>query len=271
DYRGRYRRDDRRAGERYAALVAEAITRIRARGAQPAGFLCESMLSSGGQVVLPDGFLSAAYGHVRRAGGLCIADEVQVGFGRSGTHFWGFDTQDVVPDIITLGKPMGNGHPMGAVITTPEIAAAFANGMAYFNTFGGNPVSCAIGLAVLDVISEEGLQANALRVGRRLHTGLRDLATRHPLIGDVRGLGLFIGVELVRDRTTLEPAGEEASHVANRLCERGVLVSTDGPFHNVLKIKPPLVFTAEDADLLITTLDSVLSEDLGRRRPDEES
>jgi 4-aminobutyrate aminotransferase-like enzyme/Ser/Thr protein kinase RdoA (MazF antagonist) len=270
-YRGRYRGDDPRPGERYAAFVADAITRIRGRGTQLAGFLSESMLSSAGQIVLPDGFLAAAYGHVRRAGGVCIADEVQAGFGRVGTHFWAFETQDVVPDIVTLGKPIGNGHPLGAVITTPDIAAAFANGMEYFNTFGGNPVSCAIGLAVLNVIADEGLQANAHRVGGHLLTRLRDLATRRPLIGDVRGLGLFLGVELVRDRTTLEPAGEEAGYVANRMRERGVLVSTDGPLHNVLKIKPPLVFTMQDADQLVATLDQVLAEDPGRRRQEEES
>ncbi len=270
-YRGRYRADDPRAGERYGAFVAEAVTRVRGRGAQLAGFLCESVLSSAGQIVLPEGFLAAAYGHVRRAGGVCIADEVQVGFGRVGTHFWAFETQDVVPDIVTLGKPMGNGHPLGAVITTPDIAAAFANGMEYFNTFGGNPVSCAIGLAVLDVIAEEGLQNNARRVGLHLLTRLRDLATRRPLIGDVRGLGLFLGIELVRDRTTLEPAGEEAGYVANRMRERGVLLSTDGPFHNVLRIKPPLVFTMQDADLLVATLDQALGEDPGRRRPEEET
>lgn len=269
-YRGRYRRDEPLAGERYGAFLAEAIARIRARGAQPAAFLCESILSCGGQVVLPEGYLAAAYGHVRRAGGVCIADEVQVGFGRTGSHFWAFETQDVVPDIVTLGKPMGNGHPLGAVITTPEIAAAFANGMEYFSTFGGNPVSCAIGLAVLDVIADEALQENARLIGERLQAGLRGLASRHPAMGDVRGLGLFLGVELVRDRTTLEPAGEEAGHVASRLRERGVLVSTDGPFHNVLKIKPPLVFTREDADYLVTALDDVLSEGLSHRRVDEE-
>lgn len=269
-YRGRHRRDDPRAAERYATFVADAVTRIRSRGTQPAAFLCESVLSAGGQIVLPPGFLTAAYAHVRRAGGVCIADEVQVGLGRVGTHFWGFETQGVVPDIVTLGKPMGNGHPLGAVITSPEIAAAFANGMEYFSTFGGNPVSCAIGLAVLDVIAEEGLQANALEVGGYLQAGLADVSTRRPLIGDVRGLGLFLGVELVRDRTTLEPAGEEAERVASRMRERGVLVSTDGPFHNVLKIKPPMVFNTTDADQLVAALDHVLGETIGHRRPEDE-
>ena len=262
-YRGRYRQDEPNAGERYGTFVSEAVGRIRARGTQPAAFLCESILSSAGQVVLPAGFLNSAYGYVRKSGGVCIADEVQTGFGRVGSHFWAFETQDVAPDIVTLGKPMGNGHPIGAVITTPEIAAAFANGMEYFSTYGGNPVSCAIGLAVLDVIAEEGLQGNAGAVGRELLAGLRELRARHPLIGDVRGLGLFLGVELVRDRTTLEPAAEEAGYVASRMREKGVLVSTDGPLHNVLKIKPPLVFTAEDAAHLVTTLDAVLAEGSG--------
>lgn len=169
-----------------------------------------------------------------------------------------FETQGVVPDIVTLGKPIGNGHPLGAVITTPEIAASFANGMEYFNTFGGNPVSCAAGLAVLDVIRDEELQQNALEVGEYLKQGLRELKNQHSLIGDVRGLGLFLGVEFVRDRETLEPGGSEAAHVVERMKERGVLLSTDGPFHNVIKIKPPLVFSRADADFLLSGLDSVL-------------
>jgi 4-aminobutyrate aminotransferase-like enzyme/Ser/Thr protein kinase RdoA (MazF antagonist) len=262
-YRGRYRKDEPAAGERYGTFVAEAVGRIRARGTQPAAFLCESILSSAGQIVLPEGFLNSAYGHTRKAGGVCIADEVQTGFGRVGSHFWAFEAQDVVPDIVTLGKPMGNGHPIGAVMTTPEIAAAFANGMEYFSTYGGNPVSCAIGLAVLDVIADEGLQSNARTVGRDLLLGLRELGARHPLIGDVRGLGMFLGVELVRDRTTLEPAAEEAGYAASRMREKGILVSTDGPLHNVLKIKPPLVFTGEDAEHLVATLDAVLAEGYG--------
>jgi len=185
-----------------------------------------------------------------------------VGFGRVGTHFWGFETQGVVPDIVTMGKPMGNGHPLAAVVTTPEIAASFNNGMEYFNTFGGNPVSCAIGLAVLDVIAEEGLQKNAQRVGTHLMEGIRTLMERHSLIGDVRGLGLFVGIELVLDRQTLAPAPEQASYIANRMRERGILLSTDGPFHNVLKIKPPMVFTEENADFLVDMLDEILGEDL---------
>jgi 4-aminobutyrate aminotransferase-like enzyme/Ser/Thr protein kinase RdoA (MazF antagonist) len=260
-YRGVYRRDDPLAGERYAGRVAEAILGIQEAGARIAGFICESMLSCGGQIVLPPGYLEAAYRHVRGASGVCIADEVQTGFGRVGTHFWAFETQGVVPDIVTMGKPIGNGHPLGAVVTTLEIAASFDNGMEYFNTFGGNPVSCAIGLAVLDVIADERLQANALATGTRLIDGLRGLMDRHAIIGDVRGAGLFIGVELVRDRQTLVPAGSEAAYVSNRMRERGVFLSTDGPHHNVLKIKPPLVFSAADADYLVETLDTILGED----------
>jgi 4-aminobutyrate aminotransferase-like enzyme len=218
-------------------------------------------LSCGGQIVLPGGFLAAAYRRMRAAGGVCIADEVQVGLGRVGTHWWGFETQGVVPDIVTMGKPIGNGHPLGAVVTTPEIAQAFANGMEFFSTFGGNPVSCAAGLAVLDVMEAEELRAHAVAVGARLLDGLRGLVDRHPVAGDARGLGLFQGLELVKSRETLEPAGEAASYVANRMRERGILLSTDGPFHNVLKLKPPLCFSAADADRLVDALDRVLSED----------
>jgi 4-aminobutyrate aminotransferase-like enzyme/Ser/Thr protein kinase RdoA (MazF antagonist) len=260
-YRGRYRAADPQAGEKYAAHVQAEIEAIQAEGRNVAAFIAESVLGCGGQVVLPPGYLAAAYRHVRAAGGVCLADEVQVGFGRVGTHFWGFQTQEVVPDIVTLGKPMGNGHPLAAVVTTPEIAASFANGMEYFNTFGGNPVSCAIGLAVLEVVEQEGLQQHALEVGRRMLDGLAGLQEKHPLVGDVRGLGLFVGIELVRNRVTLEPAAAEASYIAERMRDHGILISTDGPLHNVLKIKPPLVFSAANADRLVATLDRILQED----------
>jgi 4-aminobutyrate aminotransferase-like enzyme len=261
-YRGEYKKTDSRAGEQYALYVEEAIEQIP-HGSVSA-FICESLLGCAGQIVLPENYLKEAYRHARNAGGVCIADEVQVGFGRVGTHFWGFETQGVVPDIVTLGKPIGNGHPLAAVVTTPEIAASFNNGMEYFNTFAGNPVSCAIGLAVLDVIEEEKLQENALRAGTHLLDGLRGLMERHLLIGDVRGLGLFIGIELVLDRHTLAPAARQASYIANRMRDRGILLSTDGPFHNVLKIKPPLLFTEANADHLVSTLDNILQEDLAR-------
>ncbi len=263
-YRGEYRRSDPYAGEKYARYVEQAITEIQKNQGNVAAFICESLLGCGGQIVLPKNYLKEAYRYVRNAGGVCIADEVQVGFGRIGSHFWGFETQGIIPDIVTLGKPIGNGHPLAAVVTTPEIAASFNNGMEYFNTFGGNPVSCAIGLAVLDVIEEEQLQANALRVGTHLMDRLRGLMEKHTLIGDVRGLGLFVGIELVLDRETLKPAAEQASYIANRMRERGILLSTDGPFHNVLKIKPPMGFTEENADFLVGTLDEILGEDLAK-------
>jgi len=210
--------------------------------------------------VLPDGYLKKAYQHVREAGGVCLVDEVQVGFGRIGSHFWGFQTQDVVPDIVTLGKPMGNGHPIAAVVTTPEIAASFDTGMEYFNTFGGNPVFCAVGMAVLDVIEDEKLQENALNVGTQLKAGLKQLMQKYPLIGDVRGMGLIIGVELVLDRETLIPAAQHASYIVERMKENGILISIDGPLYNVLKIKPPMVFNEDNADLLVCTLDKIMAE-----------
>ena len=257
-YRGRHRASDPECGARYAEEVGRAVEALKGR---PAGFLFESILSCGGQIPLPDGFLRGAFERVRAAGGVCIADEVQVGFGRAGSSFWAFEEHGVVPDIVTMGKPIGNGHPLAAVVTTPEIADSFNNGMEYFNTFGGNPVSCRIGLAVLDVIEEEGLQEHARRVGERLIAGLKGLVERHPIIGDARGTGLFQGIELVTDRESLEPAPRHASHLVERMRDRGILLSTDGPLHNVVKIKPPLVFDEKDADRLVNTLDAVLGED----------
>ncbi|HEX2755204.1 MAG TPA: aminotransferase class III-fold pyridoxal phosphate-dependent enzyme, partial [Candidatus Limnocylindrales bacterium] len=193
-------------------------------------------------------------------GAVPIADEVQVGFGRVGSAVWAFEAQGARPDIVTMGKPIGNGHPLGAVVTTRAIADAFNNGMEYFNTFGGNPVSAAIGLAVLDVIADEGLQEHARFTGERLLAGLREVAARHEPIGEVRGMGLFVGFELVRDRATREPDAALATELVNRAAERGVLLSTDGPDHDVIKIKPPMVFSAADADRLVETVDTVLTE-----------
>jgi 4-aminobutyrate aminotransferase-like enzyme len=241
--------------------VREAMDELALAGQTRPTFVAESLMGSCGQIVLPEGFLSEAYEHTRATGGVCIADEVQVGFGRVGTHFWGFETQSVVPDIVVMGKPMGNGHPIGAVFTTPEIAASFNNGMEYFSTFGGNPVSCAIGLAVLDVIRDEGLQDRALHVGEHLRQGFQDLASHYALIGDVRGLGLFVGVEFVCDRDTRAPAPDATSYVCNRLRELGILVSVDGPRHNVLKIKPPLVFSDANVTHFVEVLDRILGED----------
>jgi 4-aminobutyrate aminotransferase-like enzyme/Ser/Thr protein kinase RdoA (MazF antagonist) len=266
-YRGPYRAGDPLAGARYAAEVARTIERAESDGREVAAFICESLLGCGGQIVLPEGYLTGAYAAVRAAGGVAIADEVQVGFGRVGTHFWGFETQGVTPDIVTLGKPIGNGFPLGAVVTTPEIAEAFDNGMEYFNTFGGTQAASAAGLAVLDVMRDEKLQAHALDVGARLKGGLSALVDDFPIVGDVRGLGLFIGVELIEDRESLAPAARQAGYVVNRLKDRGVLVSTDGPLHNVIKIKPPLPFSARNGDHLVEALRETLAEDGATARP----
>ncbi|GLQ98094.1 aminotransferase class III-fold pyridoxal phosphate-dependent enzyme [Dyella mobilis] len=247
------------AGRQYGQLLAPAMAGLHQRGVETAAFYCESLLGCGGQIVLPQGYLAQAYADVRAAGGVCLADEVQVGFGRAGEHFWAFQCQDVVPDIVTLGKPIGNGHPIGAVVTTPDIAASFITGMEYFNTFGGNPVSCAIALAVLDVIAEEQLQANAQCVGNFLMDGLRDLQQRHECIGEVRGRGLFIGAELVSERGARTPDRQKAKDVVEAMKDRHILLSTEGPDDNVLKIKPPIVFSQANAEEFLDKLDTVLS------------
>ena len=260
-YRGPYKGSDPEAGRKYADHVRAAVERIRARERRVAAFICEIFPSVGGQLIPPPGYYRHAYEAVRSAGGVCIADEVQTGLGRIGTHQWGFETQGVVPDIVVLGKPIGNGHPIGAVITTPAIAASFANGMEFFSTFGGSTLACVIGREVLRVVDEEDLQARALDVGTFMLEGLRGLQDEHAMIGDVRGSGLFIGVELVKDRDTLEPAQEEASYIVNRLREHRILIGTDGPFDNVLKIRPPLCFTREDASHLLHRLANVFREE----------
>ena len=263
-YRGRYRADDADAAQRYASHVADGFASLNGSGVVPAAFLAESVLSCGGQVEPPAGYLSAAFAHARAAGALCIADEVQVGFGRVGSHWWGFERQGVVPDIVTLGKPIGNGHPMGAVVTTRPIAEAFANGMEFFSTFGGNPVSAAIGLAVLDVLEEEGLREHAREVGAHFRRGLEGLGPRHPVIGDVRGPGLFLGVEMVRPGDGPLPHRDAARYVVGRMKEKGILLSTDGPDDNVIKIKPPLPFSRRDVDRVVEVMDQVLGEDGAR-------
>jgi 4-aminobutyrate aminotransferase-like enzyme/Ser/Thr protein kinase RdoA (MazF antagonist) len=266
DYRGDYRRGESGIGEKYARDVAAVLERARAQGRGVAAYIAETMPSVGGQIVFPGGYLADAYRHVRAAGAVCIADEVQVGFGRLGTHFWGFESQGAVPDIVSLGKPIGNGFPLAAVITTPEIAASFANGMEFFSTFGGNPVAAAAGIAVLDVLREEKLQENALRVGHILIAGLKQLQAKHALIGDVRGSGLFLGIDLVRDHETRTPAADEAGYVVDRLRDCGILAGTDGPHHNVIKLRPPLLFSEADAELFTRTLESILEEDAAQPR-----
>ncbi|GLX86084.1 aminotransferase [Thalassotalea loyana] len=259
-YRGEFQGNTPATAQAYANSVSNAIERLTQEGKQPGAFICESLQGVAGQIIMPDGYLSSVYSMVRAAGGVCIADEVQVGFGRVGSHMWAFETQNVVPDIVTLGKPIGNGHPMAAVITTQAIADAFVTGMEYFNTFGGNPVSCAIGTAVLDVIEQEGLREHAHTTGLYFKNKLIELQQRFDLIGDVRGLGLFIGVELVENRKSKHPATEKTAWLVEFFKKHNILLSTEGPFYNILKIKPPLAFNCADADKFIKVLDLGLTE-----------
>jgi 4-aminobutyrate aminotransferase-like enzyme len=258
-YRGQHKSADPQAGTKYAQALGDFIGQLAADRKPLCGYIAESCPSVGGQLLFPHGYLAAVYAQVRAAGGVCMADEVQTAYGRLGNHFYGFEQQRVVPDIVVFGKPIGNGYPLGAVVTTAEIAASFNNGMEFFSTFGGSTVSCAVGAAVLEIVNRDGLQAHAGKVGAHLLAGLRVLATRHELIGDVRGSGLFLGVELVSNRATLAPAAHAAAEVVNRMREAGVLIGTDGPYHNVLKIRPPLPFGSEDADVLVECLDQALA------------
>lgn len=256
-FRGKYRGEG--AGNRYAKHVAEIITNLKSKGRNVAGFIAESIVSCGGQVDLPKGFLAEAYAYVKEAGGLNIADEVQVGFGRVGVRFWGFELYNVVPDIVTMGKPIGNGHPLAAVACTRKVADAFANGMEFFNTFGGNPVSCAIGKEVLAVIKEDKLQENAFEVGAFLKSELKKLRSQFPILADVRGEGLFLGIELCDNN--FNPLPKKTAYLANRMKDFKILMSVDGPEHNVLKIKPPMCFSIANASFLVESLKKVLVED----------
>jgi 4-aminobutyrate aminotransferase-like enzyme/Ser/Thr protein kinase RdoA (MazF antagonist) len=249
-------------GVRFAQNIAHHIEQMRKQGKGPGFFLAESIPSVAGQVFLPEGYLREVYAMVRTAGGVCIADEVQVGFGRVGSHWWAFEMQDVVPDIVTMGKPIGNGHPMSAVVTTREIADSFNNGMEYFNTFGGNPVSCAAGLAVLNVIERDGLRENARDVGEYLLQGFRQLQERYDVIGDVRGSGLFLGIELVTDRRSKAPATQLARAINDAARVRGVLMGTEGPYDNVLKMRPSMVFSRANADHLLNILSDCFAASL---------
>jgi len=253
-YRGRW--TDEESGPRYAEEIQNLIQ--FATPGRVAGFIAESIQGVGGSVVFPDGYLKEAYRHVRAAGGLCIADEVQTGFGRTGSHFWGFETQGVIPDIVTMAKGIGNGCPLGAVVTTPAIAACLAERI-HFNTFGGNPVTCAQGIAVLEVIENEGLQANSLAMGNLLMEGLRRLQEKHPLIGQVRGRGLMIGCELVTDREKKTPAKAECLRVFEKAREFGVLLGKGGLHGNTIRIKPPMCLHAGDVEFLLSALDEALA------------
>ncbi|MEO6567866.1 MAG: aminotransferase class III-fold pyridoxal phosphate-dependent enzyme [Opitutaceae bacterium] len=255
-FRGPHGKDDAEAGRKYADDVKNLIQ--FGTSGQIAGFFAESIQGVGGAVVFPDGYLQHAYAHVRASGGLCVADEVQAGFGRTGTHFWGFETQGVIPDIVTMAKGIGNGAPLAAVVTTPKIAQALASRI-HFNTFGGNPICCAIGRAVLEVIDREKLQENSLKIGAQLKVGFERLAKKHSVIGEVRGLGLMLGVELVKDRTTKTPAKEECAAVFEKCRELGLLIGKGGLWGNTLRIKPPMILTEADADFMIAVTDEALA------------
>ncbi len=258
NFRGPYTNAD--AGQRYAADVQRIIEHLKENNKKPAAFICETLLGVGGQIPLPENYLPLVYDYIHEAGGVAIADEVQVGFGRVGKTFWGFELQNAKPDIVVIGKPMGNGHPLAAVVVTTKIAKAFNNGMEYFNTFGGNPVSMVAGEAVLKVILDEQLQHQAEDVGTYLQQQLANLQKNHTAIADVRGRGLFVGVEFVKDSESLTPDPETPLKIVESMRDRGFLLSTDGPFHNVLKLKPPLVFTKKNVDELTDNLQDVLTQ-----------
>ena len=255
-YRGEFQGAD--AGERYANYVQDAVNELASRGVKPAAFVIDTIVSSGGVVQPPSGYLKKAAEIIRNAGGLFVADEVQSGFGRTGNHFWGYQADDLIPDIVTMGKPMGGGHPITAVVSRHELVEQFAGHSHYFNTFGGNPVSCAAALAVLDVIEQEGLQENARVVGEYLLKGLRKLSEKHPCIGDIRGTGLFIAVDLVTDPDSRNPDSRLAKSVVNQLKDNGILTGSIGPHSNILKLRPPMVFTRENADYMLEIFDRVL-------------
>jgi len=254
-FRGSVRYGESNPGKHYAGYIDSALEALWERGHGPAMFLCDTIFDSNGALTAPKGYFSSVYQKVRAAGGLCIADEVQSGLCRLGDNMWGFEDSDVVPDIVTMGKPIGDGHPLAAVVTTPTIAEAFSSRFHYFNTFGGNPVSAAVGLAVLDVIEQEDILNQVHEIGGRLGAGLRLLKDRFPVIGDVRGKGLFYGIELVTDTDRLTPAPSQAAQVQNFLRSKGVLLGTTGPFDNVVKIRPPLIFAQEHVELLLVILE----------------
>lgn len=262
-YRGLYREDHSDPATAYANEVRKVLEDAQKNNRQIAAFIMESLPSVGGQIIPPEGYCQKVAEHIRTAGGVFIADEVQVGFGRVGKRFWSFQLQgdDFVPDIVTVGKPIGNGHPMACVVTTKEIAEAFTStGVEYFNTFGGNPVSCAVGLAVLDVIEKENLRDHATQVGKFLMELLNEQKNKHPIIGDVRGVGLFIGVDMISDAKARTPATEEAEYVIRRMKKEGIVLSTDGPGRNVLKFKPPMCFSMDNAKFVVEKLDIILKE-----------
>lgn len=253
-YKGKYKNDYPNPGKQYGI---DAVAQIENSPFPISAFISEPIVGCAGQVPLAENYLQEVYPAIRAQGGICISDEVQTGFGRLGNHFWGFEAQHVIPDMVILGKPIANGHPMGAVVCTQEMVFSFEKGVEFFSSFGRNPVSCAIASAVLDVIEEENLQQNAKLVGDYYVLLLKELMTKYSCVADVRGSGLFIGVEIVKENTQL-PNTELAHHIKNELRNNYILVSTDGPFDNVIKTKPPLCFTKENAEEVVISIESVL-------------
>ncbi len=258
DYRGSFGRDDPDRARKFANLVDSAIERLKTKGHGLSGFIAETFPSVGGQIIPPKGYLAAVYEKIRAHGGVCIADEVQTGLGRLGEYYFGFEHQGALPDIVVLGKPIGNGHPLGVLATTRAIADSFDDGIEFFSTFGGSTLSCRIGKEVLDIVDDEGLQENARRMGKRLLIGLKKLEQKHPNVGDVRGMGLFLGIELI-NRGGSE-ATEVCAYVKNRMRDSRILIGSEGPKDNILKIRPPLTINADDVDMILSVLESVLSE-----------
>jgi 4-aminobutyrate aminotransferase-like enzyme len=260
DYRGRFGRDDADRAQKFADLVDPAIAALQDKGHGVAGFIAETFPSVGGQIIPPKGYLPAVYEKIRAAGGVCIADEVQTGLGRLGDYYFGFEHQGALPDIVVMGKPIGNGHPLGVLVTTKAIADSFAQGPEFFSTFGGSTLSCRIGKEVLDIVDDEGLQANAKAMGDRLMSGLKALEAKYEVVGDVRGMGLFVGVELITDAATRTEGTAIASYVKNRMRAHRILLGSEGPKDNILKIRPPLTVDAEGIDMILDALDQILAE-----------
>ncbi|WP_291728354.1 aminotransferase class III-fold pyridoxal phosphate-dependent enzyme [Leisingera sp. F5] len=258
DYRGSFRRGDPDRAQRFADLVDPAIAKLQQKGHGVAGFIAETFPSVGGQIIPPKGYLPAVYEKIRAAGGVCIADEVQTGLGRLGECYFGFEHQGALPDVVVMGKPIGNGHPLGVLATTREIAESFDNGIEFFSTFGGSTLSCRIGKEVLDIVDDENLQENARTIGAQLIEGLRSLEQKYACVGDVRGMGLFLGLELIT------PNGSEATeicaYVKNRMRDHRILIGSEGPKDNILKIRPPLSIGSEDAKMIVSVLDRTLAE-----------
>jgi 4-aminobutyrate aminotransferase-like enzyme len=260
DYRGTYKRGDPRCGEKFASQIGQAVENLKSKNQKLCAFIAETFPSVGGQIITPKGYLDEVYKLIRKQGGLCIADEVQTGLGRLGDYYFGFEYQKVCPDIVVLGKPIGNGHPIGVVATTEKIANSFDNGIEFFSTFGGSTLSCAIAKEVIEIVDQEGLQSNAQEMGIKLKKGLINLQEKYQSIGDVRGMGLFVGIEFI-DKTGKENT-RLCTFVKNRMREYRILVGSEGPKDNVLKIRPPLSIEADDIDMIIETLGIILAEEV---------